>query len=331
MNNQNISQVKPKYNLNEYNKKSIFEIEKVYYEAIKKINEKVINLQEWNISSSTYFLYEFFKTIQRDLYNVKNFNNLKAVFSYGINQKKYEVKYLQNNNDNFINDLIYKFYEKKHIDDLETDNLEFSYKLLSIIIDSLEEMKNKKAKKSENSKEEKESNKNYEIDFEKFLSEEINNSDLINKEEISAYISNRFRSFEENLIIRNYSDENEAIFLNIKDLTYPSSQIFYYELDEFFVVMAYSTSNEQYYNPKLPDFYKAPNITVFVFEDAQFIKNFLMENIEYITNLYRNFIQYEFLSFTNQSIINAMGETALIAQYWYTESINKILKPTFRT
>jgi hypothetical protein len=298
-----IRTVKLNFNLKKSNNNEENLLEKKYIKIIKIINEKIKFNNEWTTSLNSYFLYEFFGK-----------ENLIATLNFKINIKSYICQFINIENfDNFKNFYNYVLNKTNYYNNFYSDDL----KLFKIVIDSLNLKEIEKQLKNEQNI----------TEIENILEE--NKTDFrIKNFNVSSFYANLFKSFEDYLIRKKMQNEN----LKQKELdvyTKANPQLFSINFDDYFIIMAYSPTNEHYYNPKLPDYYKAPNISVFIYSKKNITKNlniyFFEKNYYLINNYFRNVIEYMYLSEMNQNIINAMGEASLIAQYWITTSINKIL------
>lgn len=272
-------------------------------DAILKANEKSNNLEPWLNSASAYLINEFLYDYQSERQGVLNF---------GVEQKVYNSKYLISENLD-LSSISTKYLRNKNTKNAYKHSDGLGKQIFSIIMDYIDFISN------ESDIETKHLNKNKEVDLEDASVEfEVLDS-------IPSLFTSRFKNFERDLLMQEYESKKEDIDnKGMRGLIYGTSRLFYASSNERFFVISYSPANEQYYNPKIKEVNKAPNFSFFVYSKE--VEDFFIENYEIINNLHRNFMQFTYLSDTNQNVVNAMGETALISQYWYTESVNRILK-----
>ena len=278
-------------------------LQETYSKAIIKANEKANNLEPWTNGASSYLINEFL-----DQYK----NHRKSIFNFGVDQKLYNAYCLisENNMELIFN----KYLKDKNKKNAYLYSNTLSKQLFEIIIDYMNYHVNETEDEISIISEDK-----------KFLELEDKQIKFDELKDVSSIFTSRFKNFERDLLINEYSSKKEDIDNDgMRTLIYGSSQLFYVSSNEHFFVMSYSPANEQYYNQKIKDVNKAPNFSFFVYKKEA--EDFFVNNFDTMNNLHKNFMQFTYLSDTNQNIVNAMGEASLISQYWYTESVNRILK-----
>ena len=272
-------------------------------EAILKANEKANILEPWVNGASLYLIDQFLSDLNK--------KNRKVILNFKVEQKSYDCF-------NLINENILKTISNNYSKDKNKKNAyKYSENLSKTIFATIMDY----------------------IDYILYeSSHEVNQSDLEESKnlddkslefdkwsDVPSIFTSRFKNFERDLLINEYSSKKEDIDnKGMRTLIYGSSQLFYISSNEYFYVISYSPTNEQYYNQKIKEVNKSPNFSFFVFSKE--VEDFFITNFEFLNNLHKNYMQFTYLSDTNQNIVNAMGEASLISQYWYTESVNRILK-----
>jgi hypothetical protein len=271
-------------------------------EAILTANEKANNLEPWKNGASPYLIDQFLVSFDK--------SHRKSVLNFKVEQKSYECYHLtQEENLKTVTDRYLKDKNKKNAYKYSSV---LAKNLFNIILDYLDYISN-----DSNIRISKHTNFNSsksldEIDFDKLSI-------------VPTVFTSRFKNFERDLLINEYNSKKEDIDnKGMRTLIYGSSQLYYISSNENFFIISYSPANEQYYNQKIKEVNKAPSFSFFIYSKE--IEDYFINNFELLNNLHKNFIQFTYLADTNQNIVNAMGEASLIAQYWYTESVNRILK-----
>jgi len=281
----------------------IDELKRICSDAIIKANEKANNLAPWNNGASSYLINEFLNLFKQ---------YRKSVLNFRVDQKLYNCYSLISENN--FNLIVNKYLKDKNKKNAYCYSDSLSKQLFEIIIDYLNYHINDSTEK-------------FTVVAENIKYLELEDNQVIFNElkDVSSVFTSRFKNFERDLLINTYSSKKEDIDnKGMRTLIYGSSQLFYVSSNEHFFVISYSPANEQYYNQKIKDVNKAPNFSFFIYTKE--VEDFFVKNFETMNNLHKNFMQFTYLSDTNQNIVNAMGEASLISQYWYTESVNRILK-----
>lgn len=271
-------------------------------EAIIIANEKANNLEPWNNSASSYLINNFLSDYE---------NDRKVILNFKTQQKAYDCETIIS--ENIIQQISDDFSKNKNKKNAYKYSCSLSKQLISIVFDYLNYITN------DTDTEIKTIVNNHIKDLESSL------IDVSSWSDVPTIYTSRFKNFERDLLISEYPNKSEDIDnRGMRGLIYSSSKLFYAASNNHFFILSYSPANEQYYNQKIKDVNKAPSFSFMVFDREA--EDYFIENYEVINNLHRNFMQFTYLSDTNQNIVNAMGEASLISQYWYTESVNRILK-----
>jgi len=278
-------------------------LKQICNDAIIKANEKANNLEPWVSGPSSYLIDQFLTNFDK--------KHRKSVLNFKVEQKFY-------NCSNLVSEDRFKSILEKYLKDKNkknaykfSDNL--SKKLFAIIIDYIDYITNELSSEI----------KIQNVDATKSL--DAKDIEFDTWDGVPSIFTSRFKNFERDLLVNEYSSKKEDIDnKGMRTLIYGSSQLFYVSSNQHFFIMSYSPANEQYYNQKIKEVNKAPNFSFFIYSKE--VEEFFVTNFELLNNLHKNFMQFTYLSDTNQNIVNAMGEASLISQYWYTESVNRILK-----
>ncbi len=303
-------EIKLDYTLDFGDRKTLSEqekLKKICNEAITKANEKANNLEPWVHGPSLYLIDQFLSEFDK--------KSRKSVLNFKVKQKSYNCFNLISE-DNF-EAIVRKYLLDKNKKNAYTFSSDLARELFTIIIDYIDYIL------VESQKEISEVEiKPKDVDLSKSLdNDEIEFDEWVG---VPSSFTSRFKNFERNLLIDEYKNKKDDIDNpGMRTLIYGSSQLFYVSSNERFFIMSYSPTNEQYYNQKLKEVNKAPNFSFFVYSKE--IEDFFISNFELLNNLHKNFMQFTYFADTNQNIVNAMGEASLISQYWYTESVNRIL------
>lgn len=272
-------------------------------DAIIKANEKANNLEPWTNGASTYLIDQFLIDFDK--------RNRKSVLNFKVEQKSYNCFNLVS--EDGFNTILEKYLKDKNKKNAYKFSDNLSKKLFAIIIDYIDYNLNELNTKI----------KIQDVDSTKSLDDKDIKFEVW--ADLPSIFTSRFKNFERDLLVSEYSSKKEDIDnKGMRTLIYGSSQLFYISSNEHFFIISYSPANEQYYNQKIKEVNKAPNFSFFIYSKE--IEEFFLTNFELLNNLHKNFMQFTYLSDTNQNIVNAMGEASLISQYWYTESLNRILK-----
>lgn len=283
------------------NMSSYDKLSKSCNEAIVIANEKANNLEPWENSPSSYLINKFLAEYEDDR---------KIILNFQTQQKTYNCDTLIS--ENIIEHISNDFLKNRNKKNAYSYSSPLAKQLLGIIFDYL----------------------NYVINDEPEEIVLLSQQHLkLEGEKVAARTwyklpttyASQFKNFERDLLISEYSEKKDDVDnKGTRGLIYSSSQLFYAASNNYFFIMTYSPANEQYYNQQIQEVYKAPNFSFLVYDRE--VEDYLVENFEIINTLHRNFMQFTYLADTNQNIVNAMGEASLISQYWYTESVNRILK-----
>ena len=271
-------------------------------DAIIIANEKANNLEPWNNSASSYLINNFLSEYEKDR---------KLILNFKTQQKTYNCDTIIS--ENIIHQISEDFSKSKNKKNAYKYSSALSKQLIAIVFDYLNYITN-----------------DTDIEIKTVSSElisdlESTSLDVSTWNDVPSVYTSRFKNFERDLLIGAYPSKGEDVDnKGMRGVIYSSSQLFYAASNNHFFILSYSPANEQYFNQKIKDVNKAPSFSFMVFDREA--EDYFVENYEIINNLHRNFMQFTYLSDTNQNIVNAMGEASLISQYWYTESVNRILK-----
>lgn len=279
------------------------EIYKICSEAFIRANEKANNLSPWQVSPSSYMINNF----------LNEYNTTKEIiFNFQVEQKSYDCQNLIIQNT--LDPIFDNYTKDKNKKNAYTYSSDLSKQLFSIMIDYIGYIIHDVQK-----------DVNTVYSDGNFSDLENAAGDFSEWKGVPSIFTSRLKNFERDLLMTEYSGKKDDIDnAGMRTLIYGSSKLFYILSNNRLFILSYSPANEQYYNQKIKEVNKAPSFSFFVYKrDAE---DFFIENFETIDQLHKNFMQFTYLSDTNQNIVNAMGEASLISQYWYTESVNRILK-----
>lgn len=270
-------------------------IEQLYHESIVVANNKAHNIEQWKFNPSSYLITEF----------LKQYNNDKvALFNFKVDGKVYTEENVIF--DECIESILDDFSRNSNKKNAFTYKDDLSEQLFSIFIDYLNSNRNKEFRISNKTN---------------ITMNDLNFDTNIVKSKFSA----RFKNFERDLLINKYPMQSEDIDnKELRDLVFASSEVFYVTSSRYLFILTYTPTNEQYYNDKIKEINKAPEFSFLIFDRE--VEEYFIENFQEINLLHNNFMQFIYSSDMNQNVANAMGESSLISQHWYTKSVEKILK-----
>jgi len=289
----------------------------IYHDCVVIANNKAHNLEPWNVLPSSYFINEILHNEFEEDYK----ESFIALFNFNVEGKIYVKKHAfftnssQNNTlsddlEPLLKDYAKSFTHKGHF----KYNSMLSKQLFDIFMDFLNDWV------QEHSNLNKINKKNIvnRLNFEKF---QFKTQD---SDEVKPRFSARIKNFERDLLIYKYPNQLDDVDnKESKDLVFASSEVFYVSSSQYFYILTYTPTNDQYFNDKIKEHSKAPSISVNIYKKE--VEDFFIEHFDEINLLHNNYIQFIYASDTNQNIANAMGEASLVSQHWYTKSIEKIL------
>lgn len=272
-------------------------VEEIYYKSVVIANNKAHNTEPWNINPSSYLINRFLHQYTEDKV---------ALFNFGVDGKNYTEKHTIF--DDCIESILEDFSKNSNKKSIFKYSSNLSSQLFDIFIDYLNE--NNTIKDSEKQE------KGQDFLNLKFKSEDVN--------EVIAKFSSRLKNFERDLLIHKYPRQKDDIDnKNLRDLVYATNEILYVTSSKYLFILSYTPANEQYFNDKIKESSKAPSFSIQIYERE--VEGFFIDNYEKMNQLHSNFIQFIYSSDINQNVANAMGESSLISQHWYTKGVETVL------